>query len=200
MNLGCFLLLLCTVSASTLLLTTGVFEHIDTDGFSKVDLSEYTDVIVAFDTAILNSDDARALIQFVESGGRLVLVGGSSSNTFLATLSKLISIETPFWRDVDAEISIWDEDCALTTFLQDTTIITNDHSFTIFGVPEDPFARVCLRDKFGVSAAVAKACGKGVVSYISLQPDRRFYQSSSSQTFLRHLLSNALLIFPHQAH
>ncbi|KAL0224457.1 hypothetical protein P9112_003847 [Eukaryota sp. TZLM1-RC] len=207
----CSLLLLSSVHCNTLLLSTGVedvshiksalsvVDHVEAEHYVDVDLFAYTDVIVALNSGSLNSKDAQVLKIFVENGGRLVFFGGSTSSSFHDTLSEVIMFEERSWRQPGTTVSIWDDACQLTTFLQDSVVITDESSFRTFGVVADPLARVCLRDETGVPAVFAKPFGQGVLSYINLSPDAKFYQSSSTQTFLRHLLSNALLLSAGQA-
>ncbi|KAL0226980.1 hypothetical protein P9112_014304 [Eukaryota sp. TZLM1-RC] len=211
-SISCFLLLISIVSCKTLLLTSDIGDvtyikdnlghfdnHIDTYHFSEVDLSPYTDVVVVYTYYDLNSDDAKCLIEFVSSGNRLVLFGFSQSESFIGTISELISITRQSWNRPpgDAELSIWDHGCALTTGLNDTTILENDAY--LFGVVEDPFARVCFRDRDGIPSVVTKAYGKGVLTYFPLGYHERLFESSTTTVFLRQLLSNALSILPHQA-
>ncbi|KAL0207122.1 hypothetical protein P9112_012833 [Eukaryota sp. TZLM1-RC] len=197
-------LVLGSVDAKTLLLTTGIDDSshllsvlpesvvvIEADDYSHVDLSKFDQVIVAFDSADLDSKDANFLKTYALEGGNLILFGGSTSESFTSTLSDVVLLQHPQWRTPGNTLTIFDHGCPLVDSMSPRSSIGNE-SLPTFALPVSSNSRVCFRDAYGVPVVLTQSFHRGVVSFIGLSPRAEWYVDDDSIAFLGRLLTNAI--------
>jgi len=175
------------------------YDFVSTDNLSSIDFSPYTTVILGMDGGQADEADMDHLADHIETGAKLILLGGTNYISFAQGLNNnFIKINTAVrsWRKVSGspDIKVVSSTDSLASGLPSTYNFANDNASYYMARITDSTAKTIVENGDGYPCLVTKAVDAGELIFFINSPNEDYWSGSGDLEILKTILKNALSI------
>jgi hypothetical protein len=175
------------------------YDFISGDSFSGIDFSPYTTIILGMDGGQTDEADMDHLADYIETGAKLILLGGTNYSSFAQGLNdNFIRINTAVrsWRKVSGspDIKVVNSNDPLASGIPANYNFTNDNATYYMARINDSTAKTIIENGDGYPCLVTKSVDAGDLIFFINSPNEDYWSDSGDLEILKTILENALSI------
>jgi subtilisin family serine protease len=174
-----------------------VYAKFNTADFDSVNLSTYGTVIVAMDGDTPDSADIQHLANFANSGGNLIMLGGSNWADFASAVDTFlldIDAATHFWKTVTVSpnLEVTAPMHQLAQGLPATYDFVNNNATYYMIRSQDSAAEEAAVNGDGETALLKKKMSNGTLTWFVNSPQEEYWADAGDYAVLKQIIENAL--------